>query len=200
MKWTPAAISQFQKTARPIMRQWMTADSCIGAVRTVVEVMKLFEIPTKVLPVSYIFEVPARKYARVCGFDAEEREAMRAKVADWRDLPNVGTGWNGHLLVLAADRWLIDPAIDQFDNPEFGVTVPPQIFVVDLDGQDWTPDEQFEMRLGLILDNGDAARLRYWSLKDQAYLQTEAWNDEGLPLLAAVIAEEVKDAINVRRG
>jgi hypothetical protein len=192
MKWTPAAaITHFQKTARPIMRQWMSAESCIGAARTVVEAMRLFQIPTRVLPVSYIFEVPARKYARVCGFTGKEREEMRANAATWRDLPNVGTGWNGHLLVLAADRWLIDPAIDQVDNPEFGVAVPPLIFVVDLAGREWAADEQFEMDLRVTLDNGDAARLRYWSLEDREYLQTEAWTDEGLPLLAAAIVERM---------
>jgi hypothetical protein len=184
-------LHQFGKIARPIMRQWMTADSCIGAARTVVESLKLLQIPIKVLPVSYVFEVPARKYARVCGFAGEEREEMRAQAAAWRDLPNVGTGWNGHLLVLAADRWLIDPAIDQMDNPDFGVHVPPQIFMVDLAGRAWTPDEQFEMDLGLTLDNGDTARLRYWSLEDREYLQTDAWNDEGLPLLARCIMDEM---------
>jgi hypothetical protein len=193
MRWAPAAaISHFQKTARPIMRQWMSAESCIGAARTVVEAMRLFQIPTKVLPVSYIFEVPARKYARICGFTEVERDEMCAGVGNWvPTFPASAKGWNGHLVVLAADRWVIDAAIDQVDAPEFGVRVPPQIFVTDTAGQAWSAGEQFEIKLGLILDNGDAASLLYRSLDDQRYLQTEAWTDEGLPLLAAAIVERM---------
>jgi hypothetical protein len=44
------------------------------------------------------------------------------------------------------------------------------------------------VKLGLMLDSGNQATLTYVSIPDESYRETEAWNDEGLPVLAAAIA------------
>jgi hypothetical protein len=190
-----AVVAVFGKTARPIMRRWMNAASCIGATRTTIEVMRLYGLRAVEHPVCYAFQVPARKYARVGGFSTEEQAEMRAKATGWKDVLPDGPGWNGHLVALVEDRWLIDPALDQTDAPEFGVSVPTEAFVVDTAGYDWDPHKNFEIRLGLVLDNGDHAELMYRSIGDRSYRESEAWNDEGLPLLAVAIAAEME-----RRG
>ena len=187
-----AVIEAFAKTARPIMRQFMSANSCIGAARTTIEVMRLYGLRAVEKPVCYAFQVPARKYARVSGFSAEARAEMEAKATSWRD-ELTENGWNGHLLVLVEDRWLIDAAIDQADAPEFGVPVPPEIFVVDTKGRaEWNPLENFEAEMVLVLDSGDRAELRYCSIGNRDYRDSEAWTDEGLPLLAHLIATEME--------
>jgi hypothetical protein len=176
------AIHLFATTARPIMRRWMPANSCIGAAKTTLETMKLLGLRARVLPVSLLFQVPSRKYVRICGFSAEEKAEMRARSADWID--EGGEGWSGHLLVLVDDHWLLDPSIDQVSAPRFGVYVEPEVFVWDTGGQTWTPDVPFEMRLGIGLTTGETGSIYYQSFADESFLKTEAWNDEGLPFLA----------------
>ena len=184
-----AVIEEFCRMARPLMRRFMPADSCIGSGRTTIEVMRLFGIEAVPLAVSFVFQVPAREYARLSGIPKDEQEEMKAKSKTWIDLSD--DGWQGHLLVLAADRWVLDPAFDQADAPQFGVHVPSEIFFFDALGQEWNPREKFEMQLDLVMDNGDNATLYYRRLADESYRDTDAWNDEGLPLLAQAIAAEM---------
>lgn len=189
-------IAAFSGTARPIMRRFMPAASCIASARTTIETMRILGLRAKAIPVAYAFSVPARNYARISGFSAEEREAMKAKCASWKDVPpGEGGGWNGHLVVLVQDRWILDPSLDQADAPQFGVSIPPEVFFVDLAGRKWNPNEQFQLEMGLVLDNGDRATLTYRRIDDHAYLETEAWKDEGLPLLAHVIANQLGGAL-----
>jgi hypothetical protein len=194
---TVDVIDRFASIARPVMRQFMSATSCIGAARITIEVMRTYRLRAVEIPVCFVFQVPARAYARISGFPAEEREEMKAKLASWEHVAAEGGGWDGHLVVLVENRWLIDAAIDQADAPRFGVSVPAEVFVVDTDGQDWNPNENFEIQLGLILDNGDNATLYYRSISDRSYLETEAWNDDGLPLLAHVIAMDMEMKLKV---
>jgi hypothetical protein len=187
-------IARFASIARSIMRRFMSAASCIAAARTTIEVMRMYGLHAVEIPTAYVFQVPARKYARIVGFSAEERAEMRAKSATWSDESPEGSGWNGHLIVLVEGRWLLDPSLDQVAAPQFGVPVSSEIFVVDTVGQDWNPTDQFRIKLGLILDSGDKAELMYQSTDDRSYLDTEAWSDEGLPLLAQAIAVEMESA------
>ncbi|HZF23992.1 MAG TPA: hypothetical protein VE030_11075 [Burkholderiales bacterium] len=175
----------------------MSANSCIAAARTTIETMRLYRLRAVEKPVCYVFQVPARNYARLAGFSAEERAEMKAKAGNWVDATPDGGSWNGHLIVVVEDRWILDPSIDQADAPQFGVSVPAEVFVADTLGQTWHPNMNFEIELGLILDNGDAASLLYHSISDRGYLETEAWTDEGLPLLAHAIASEMKNAAAV---
>lgn len=185
-----AVIATFCRIARPIMRRFMSANSCIGAARTTLEVLRIYGIEAQPLAVSLVFQVPVREYARLCGIPQDQQAELKAKSKNWIDLGN--GGWQGHLVVLAASRWVLDAALDQADAPEFGVPVPPEVYVFDTLGHDWNPQENFEMQLNLTLDNGDPATLYYRSLEDEGYRATEAWNDEGLPLLAHAIAIDME--------
>jgi hypothetical protein len=197
----PAVIAAFGRIARPIMRKFMGPSSCIAAARTTKETMQIFGLQAVEFPCCYAFQVPARKYARISGFTAAERAEMKAKTAVWQDesLP-AGGSWNGHLVVLVEDRWLIDAAIDQVDAPRFGVSVPAEVFVVDTAGKEWDPNDNFEIQLGLVLDNGDRAELMYRRISDRGYLETEAWKDEGLPLLARAIAVDMGQTLHGASG
>ena len=187
-------ISQFAKVGRPVMRRFMPAASCIASARTTIEVMNGYGLSAFEIPTCYSFEVPARKYARVGGFSVEEREEMRAHAATWRDDPGKDAGdyWNGHLIVLVEGRWLLDPSLDQVESEEFGVPGPNEIFVLDIEGQKFDPNAKFEIVLGLRLDSGDTATLTYRRIEDCTYLDTDAWRDEGLGLLACMIAENME--------
>ncbi len=189
---TTKVIARFASIARPVMRKFMDAASCIAAARTTLEVMKIYGLRAVEIPTCFVFQVPARKYARISGFTAAERAEMKAESATWRDEKPEGTGWNGHLIVLVEDRWILDPSIDQANAPEFGVFVPSEVFVIDTRGQDWSPNENFDINLGLVLDNGDKATLLYRRIWDRGYLETDAWNDEGLQLLAHAIAIDME--------
>jgi len=188
MSGRPALVVEaYARIARPVMLKYMHTNSCIAAARTTIETMRICGLRAEEIPVCFAFHVPSRKYARLAGFPAEEQAEMRANAASWEDLP--GSGWNGHLIVLVEDRWLLDAAIDQADCPRFGVSVPAEVFVVDTVGhKGWNPRKAFELNLGLILDNGDRAELVYRSIADTGYRETEAWTDEGLPLLARALA------------
>jgi len=185
----PRIVDVFSQIARPIMRQFMDASSCIASARCTIEVMKLFQLRSQEIPVAFALQVPARKYARISGWTEEQRAEMRKTAASYQDLPI--KGWNGHLLVLVENRWVIDPSIDQADAPEFGVSIPPEVFTFSTQGNKWNPFDQFEMQLGLTLDNGDQASLMYRRIENTEYLETEAWNDEGLPALAKAIAVQM---------
>lgn len=182
-------VHEFGSLARPVMREFMTAASCIAAARTTIEVMRRFGLKAYEVPVSFIFYVPARNYARTCGFTRREREAMRARAANWRDdIPENGESWNGHLIVIVEDRWMIDPAIDQAACEELGVSVSPQTLIVDTRGYETNFRTDFEATMGLWLDNGDAAKVIYRRIRKRDYRKTEAWNEEALLFLAERIA------------
>ena len=186
-------VARFASVGRPIMRRFMSAASCIASARTTIEVMNGYGLDAVEIPTCYSFEVPARKYARVGGFSEEERAEMRAHAAKWRDDPkDDGDYWNGHLIVLVEDRWLLDPSLDQIESEEFGVPGPNGIFFVDMAGQKLDPNDQFQIELGLRLATGDTATLTYRRIEDRTYLDTDAWRDEGLGLLACMIAEDME--------
>ena len=186
-------VARFASVARPVMRQFMGAASCIGAARTTIEVMRTYGLRAIEIPTWFVFQVVSRKYARIVGFSGAELEEMKAKSASWEHVtPEGGPGWEGHLIVLVENRWLIDPSLDgQVDDSRFGVSVA-EMFVIDTFGQNWNPNEYFEMNLGLILDNGDHAKLFYRRIEDTSYRETDAWKDEGLGLLAHLIAIDME--------
>lgn len=190
---TEKIVREFGVIGRAVMRESMTRTSCIAAARTTIEVMRQFGLKAYEVPVSFAFHVPARKYARVCGFSLEEKRRMRATAATWReDASHDGNGWNGHLIVFVADRWMIDPAIDQASCEELGVTVPEEALVVDTAGHNADMKRHFLVTLGLRLDSGDEAKLTYQKISKRDYRGTLAWNDEGLPFLAKRIAAEIR--------
>jgi len=51
-----------------------------------------------------------------------------------------------------------------------------------------------------MLDSGDSATLMYQSIDDRSYLESEAWKDEGLPLLAHAIAIDMEMWLRPQRA
>lgn len=191
---TPTEIlSAYHAVARPIMLKFMPRSSRIASARTTIEVMRLFQLRAEAIPVSFVFAVHAKNYARVVGLSAKERKRARAKAAKWRhEIPD-GGGCDGHVIVVVEDRWIIDPSIDQAHSAEFGVEID-EILVVDTVGHEWNPHHPFELKLGLRLNNGDAVELLYRKIRKRDHLKSQAWNDEGLTFLARDIAAKMEDA------
>jgi hypothetical protein len=132
------AIAAFAKMARPIMRRYMSANSCIAAARTTIEVLRIFGIPAAALPVKYSFAVPSRLYQRVAGLSDEERAEVRKKVVAFREEKDEEGGWEGHLIVLASG-YLLECTIDQMGSEEFGVRLPEEILAIDTRQPDSDP-------------------------------------------------------------
>jgi hypothetical protein len=180
------AIREFARCSRESMRQFMPANSCIGSAKTTIEVMKLLGLKAFEIPVSMVFQVPARSYARVSGLTDEEKAEARAQAKSWRDDIPDDQSWNGHLIVLVEDRWMVDPSVDQLGDKELGVEVPPDILVLDTKDHKFDP-AGFDMQIKLTMENGDKATLFYRTTGDSSYQQTGAWTDEGIPFLAQAI-------------
>jgi hypothetical protein len=192
---TKRIIDEYAAIARPIMLQWMTRESCISAVRLTLETMQLFGLRAVAHPVCFALQVPARKYARICGFPPDKLEEIKAKSESWINLAD--GGWQGHLVAVVEDRWILDPSIDQAQSLEFGVPINPMVMVMDAAGHEADLKKNLEIKIGLALDSGDEGTLNYRSIEDDGYLRTEAWSDEGLPILAGVIAAKITNRLTL---
>src|SRR5215470_1018391 len=105
-------VKAFSSIARPIMRKWMGVNSCVASTKTTIAAMESLGLQARPLPVASAFQVPTRRYAYLSGYPAEERERIREKAATYIDL-DVENGWNGHLIAVVEERWLLDSSIDQ---------------------------------------------------------------------------------------
>ncbi len=197
-------IQVFAAVARPIMLRWMIPNSCIGATALTRQTLAYWKVNVDPIPTKLAVQVPSLNYAFVAGYKGEEKDAMKAKSSVWIDR-GVGDGcvtpWIGHLVGLAAGRYLIDATLDQSNSPEHGFAVDPYISVVDLG------TEAGMMFAGTIgssinaegdLDNRAAMKIYYERTDDESWKTSDAWNDESLPILAVKIVLEMHNYI--RKG
>jgi hypothetical protein len=187
-----SVIAAFAKVARPIMLPWMPRNSCVGATRLAQMTLMQHGIDVVPVPCKFVFEVGAKKYAYVSGFRGAEKRRMRREAANWPDRggrPGEST-WTGHLIGVAAGRYLIDCSVDQAASIAHGVEVESTVLVMDLGdvGREFM-DFAGEVRLYAMLDSGDQARIVYQPFRDSTYAQSDAWNDEGLWILAYQVPE-----------
>ncbi len=154
------------------------------------ECLKLVGVEARVQPVQLAVTWPASRVMYTCGLaDKELRE-----VGGTSYKPYTGNGgWNGHVVVVTKDQ-LIDPAFDQV-FPPLGLPHYPQMLVID-SSVFWGMQTGGKVGAGLIVDKGenDKARLevQYVLTEDKRYEESEAWQDEGLPFLAAAIMSDLK--------
>ena len=192
----PAAIVEtYKRIARPMMLNFLlNRQTCIASARITQEVMRTFGLHTRVIPVKLAVECQELKYAYVSGFDEAEQEHIKRTAANWR---NRGQGWQGHLVLRVAHRWLIDPSIDQIESPEHGLTLGPSILVIPI-----SPTFQIQrmhLEANAITDEGHKLRIQYFSMWDQAFRSTPAWEMDPITnLIVAEIYRAVRSAIGAK--
>jgi hypothetical protein len=180
------AIALYARIARPIMLQYLRRNSCIAATRITQGVLQKFDINVRPYARKWVVEVPSRRLVYLAGFRGDEKVAMRKKSSDWIDrCDQAGQGWEGHVIGVANNRWLIDASFDQCQSIHHGFEVPPTILVVDLRdfGQAWSPQSVFDAKLST--DAGIGVNVQYIPMEggEDEYATSEAWRDGGLRLI-----------------
>jgi hypothetical protein len=179
-------VDTYARIARQVMRKYMAPNSCIGAAWLTIECLKRLGIPAVPVPVKAVVRVRSINKAFVYGA-SEEEMATAGRVVRSRE-----QGWRGHLVVVTqSPKFFLDPTIEAALDA-LGLPQDPDgpIFTVPL------PDEAEPVELHLechgVLDDGTKVEFEYFSTDDHSYQQTEAWNDESLPLIAAEILTRIK--------
>lgn len=110
--------------------------SCIASVRILTEVLGYFGHASEPLPCTTL----------VFNARGHEMANLGVPVGEWPEeahsIGAVGTGvvrpetngWDGHLIAIVEDQWLVDPSLDQFSRPERDITTYPVV----LDARPWT--------------------------------------------------------------
>lgn len=177
---TEQLIQSYASKARPVMLEYLGLNSCIAAARVTCEYFSRHDITARVQPVKFVVEDKARNLAFCSGLSDEERATAKQST-------KLSEGWNGHLIVIADNRYILDPSFDQALaalglKPEIGM------LCVENNAAGVRMDELLDITLVMRMDDGAELSVRYIPLDDDSYLETEAWNDDGLPYLVSEIA------------
>jgi hypothetical protein len=181
--WSEVARSILLKCRMPQSRN----ASCVSATRVAALTLERFGLRVEPMSVAWVVEVPACRVAWVCGLSPKERaEAERtAAKFEYRKVPG-GTGWDGHLVLIVEDRWLVDSSFDACSMPQMGFSVPPTVLTMDLSGAGCHPRDAI-VTATLTNDQGVACKVMYRPLDKDVWRNSEAWNDADLPAIADVI-------------
>jgi hypothetical protein len=180
-------IRAYCRVARPMLLEWMPRNSCIGSARVTLEYLKRCGIPARVQAVKFAVFDDARELAYCSGLTMQEMATARDRKPMWH-----GRGWNGHLIVIAAGRYIIDPS---FDQALIAMGLPPEsgMLLVESDDSAMQAGGLLKIDLNVVMDCRAELRVQYIPLADDGYLTTEAWTDEGLPFLATDIAARIEE-------
>ncbi len=176
-----SVVSAFTARARPVMLQWMTINSCIGSARVTLDFLERYGIPARVQAVKFVVEWKDGNLAYTSGLTEAERSTALAQRQAYPD------GWNGHLIVIADNRWIIDPSFDQ-SVTAMGIRPPAEMLCLE---SDQIKDGRIEAEAVAVMDSGEELKIRYIPLDDETYRDTEAWTDPGLPFLVSEIARSI---------
>jgi hypothetical protein len=181
-------IEAYVTSARPIMLEWMTLNSCIGSARVTVDFLQRCGIEARVQPCKFVVEWTDKKLAYASGLSEAERANAIGQRQAYSD------GWNGHLLVIAARRWIIDPSFDQA-LVALGIEPDSTMLYLESDAPAMRGEGDLALELQAIMNTGEALKIRYIPLFDDSYRDTEAWKDEGLPFLVSEIATRTLNSL-----
>src|SRR5206468_2721723 len=107
-------------------------DSCIASTAVAIDVLERFGLKSQALAVEVsVFNLPFVEHLRREGTLPQTPDDVRRwqqagchAVDIDRKLKRPG-GWSGHLVAIAADRWLVDLSIDQVNRPQQGILLAP---------------------------------------------------------------------------
>lgn len=175
----PDTLKQFCGVSRPIMRKWMPPNSCIGATRLASICLSGLGFKIRPVAVKFAVQIPALNVAYTSGFSKEELPA------DAVHRGSLGDNWNGHLVALVNDEWLLDCSFDQADAALGGkLKLDPICYVFPMTGH--TPGSGFEIDMKADI-NDRVVRIWYCTTGDVSWRSSPAWNDFGLFFLAGQV-------------
>jgi hypothetical protein len=178
-------LETFVKLVGPIrkaMRAAVQADSCIASTRIAMAIGEQMGIPIEPLSVRCdVFNPPMTRFYKEHDWDppnpdedsalAErlQEEGCHALVVGADDLTedeaeSMDPGkWNGHLVALIAERYLLDMSFDQFRRPAKGIHIKDPLIV------EWHPDG------AAIEHKGLGIAVRYLPRDDETYKTAPDW-------------------------
>lgn len=163
--------------ARPEILKWFAPDSCIASTRVIFDLLRQYEMKPLAMACSVrvLNEALLKRIEKEGRHPVDDYELRRWSTQDgsW----NVGIGrtgvlrkhrWDGHLVVLAYRKVLIDISIDQASRPRKGIVLKPLAVTAPDDWADGTTDFAIpEGRCALIYraqpDNRDWVRTTGWT-------------------------------------
>lgn len=167
----------YTEIARPVMRRYMSPNSCVSATRVTIECLERFGIAARPQAVKWLVSLPARELCYASGLtEAERATAKQSVYHDW----NTENPWNGHLIALT-DEWLIDSSFDQAlialgGKPEdviLTLKIPePRFGSIDCEG---------------LTDEQETIRIQYVATDDCEWKSSEAWLDPQIPFIVSEI-------------
>lgn len=130
---------EYEKLGRMVREQILTAyhhDSCIATARATLDVLRKVGVDAYVLPVQAVaFNRPVWEWAvahgrfPLVGSEDYPEDGYGIGVGVGPENTEDGVGWNGHLVVIAERRWLLDFSIDQMSRPQFGLTISEPVII-----------------------------------------------------------------------
>lgn len=169
------------RIARPIMLRYLSLNSCIAASRVTDYVLRAFGFETLVRPVKFVVTVPSLERAFSAGLSAEELATANRSIAhpEWK-------GWNGHLITLVENHFIVDASFDQAGDV-LKLRLDHEVFMFPMTD----PPEHFHAQFGARLEDGTEFTVDYVTTTDESYRDTPAWNDKNLPEIATLIVTEM---------
>ena len=180
-----AILKRYCDIARPMMLKFMPPNSCIAATRVTCECLRRLGFKVDPVPMKFVVTIPERETAYTSGVSAKERATAKRSIR----YEEFSDGWEGHLVAITNDK-LIESA---FDQAVIALSLPlqrPEIMWFPLPK---TRGEAFHVEyFGHIDDTGEKIKIDYVTTGDHSYTSSEAWTDEGLPLLAEMILKRMQ--------
>jgi len=183
-------VLAYAKIARPIILKHLNRRSCIASSRVTIEVLRTFGVTAQPIPCSMQVVMPDLNLMYFNGCTPEKRAEYQKQAARYETLPNdPGGGWNGHVVVEAADL-LIDPSFDQaldvFATVDPTVASDPTIMVLPNCGR-LLAAGQHSVEAVVLDDRERQLHIRYDPLDDGSFASTPAWElDYLLPTIRNV--------------
>lgn len=179
-------LALYQKHARPIIARWFNGAACIGATRLAVETLRRFDIKVTPVVTQLLLQCAARKFAYFSGFTPEERDRIAGGAGRVVErLPGNAPGYCGHVIGVTATA-ILDSTLHQATSVENDFIVPVGPLIAPLGrrgGREFL--RRGGARLRMKHDDGTDFTIDYRVTKRTDYLESAAWNDEAIPLLAA---------------
>lgn len=130
---------EYEKLGRTVRQQILSAynhDSCIATARATLEVLRRIGVDAYALPVQAVaFNRPVWQWAQehgrfpVVGSEDYPEDGYGIGVGVGPETPEDGQGWNGHLVVIAERKWMLDFSIDQMSRPQYGLRISEPVIV-----------------------------------------------------------------------
>jgi len=188
-------IEAVVEMARRTLRDRIAVNSCIAYCRVILELLRFTGIEAKPYACKLIVTDHTLNKAYAVGCTDEEMSTAQEIIP----VKGTGAGWRGHLILIAEGDILIDPTFEAASRALYGEDEddPAGYMVIALPE---TPGQFFDATICGKLDNGAEIEIRYIGTGDETWLESEAWNDEALPVFANALNTAVTELAHAMRA